>query len=245
MLASSNAILLPFASLSVKEETGETRSTMSAPLVEIADLPDELLMSIFKHAKGGTKIGNVRLSCRRFRDTSSHLLLDILDVCLTPESLARAQEISRHPTISKGIRTLQIGLCPLSSALLLDSTFLFAAVTYLREDIRGALQYSVKSQNAILDGKEFSIAAHFVPLWKQRKRLLRSWDSWETQVWSQVRMQTLHGHMDALSIFHSREQTSEVVALRRGYEKYKNAYEWQQRTLEDGTFVQAIVSMME
>lgn len=71
MLASSNAFLLPFTALSAKEEIDEKPRTASAAPPEIPDLPDELLLMIFKHAKGGTDIRNVRLSCRRFRDASS------------------------------------------------------------------------------------------------------------------------------------------------------------------------------
>ncbi|KAI7786436.1 hypothetical protein LA080_003679 [Diaporthe eres] len=76
----------------------------------ILDLADELLMNMFEHAADSADIRNIRLTCRRFCSTSSHLLLDCLDVCLTAASLARAQEISYHPPISKGIRVLHISL---------------------------------------------------------------------------------------------------------------------------------------
>ncbi|KAJ0119234.1 hypothetical protein J7T55_013471 [Diaporthe amygdali] len=74
------------------------------------DLPDELLMSIFGHTRGHANIRNIRLTCRRFCSTSSHFLLDCLQICATPASIARAQEISSHPAISKGIRAIHICL---------------------------------------------------------------------------------------------------------------------------------------
>lgn len=67
----------------------------------ILDLADELLMNIFDHAADSSDIRNILLTCRRFCSTSSHLLLDCLNVRLTPASLARAQEISCHPTIPR------------------------------------------------------------------------------------------------------------------------------------------------
>ena len=140
----------------------------------ILDLPDELLMDIFKHAKGGSDVRNIRLACRRFCSTSSHHFLGCLNVCLTASSLAKAQEISHHPITSRGIRILHISLLS-HSFRVAGSEFLLLATTHLREDIKLALEYSVNSQDVILEGKKVSVAAHFVPLWKERKRLLGSW----------------------------------------------------------------------
>jgi hypothetical protein len=40
----------------------------------ILDLPDELLMDIFKHAEGGSEVRNIRLACRRFCSTRTQSL---------------------------------------------------------------------------------------------------------------------------------------------------------------------------
>lgn len=89
--------------------------------LHILQLPDELLMKISEKVRGdfdfedddysisGIKgIKNLRLTCRRLCDTSSHLLLHRLDVALTSSSLEHLGEVSCHPSISKGIRSLQI-----------------------------------------------------------------------------------------------------------------------------------------
>ncbi|KAI0111235.1 hypothetical protein GGR51DRAFT_569257 [Nemania sp. FL0031] len=55
-------------------------------------------------------IQNVRLTCRRFCDASSHLLLDYVCVEMQTASLTRLHEISRHPTICKGIRVVDVRL---------------------------------------------------------------------------------------------------------------------------------------
>lgn len=54
------------------------------------------------------QVKQLRLTCRRFCANSSHLLKRHVKVEMTPKSLARLDEISRHPTISKGIRCIEI-----------------------------------------------------------------------------------------------------------------------------------------
>lgn len=94
--------------------------------LNILDLPDELLRHIFLHVRGDTttfefddcddggedveQVKDLRLTCRRFCATSSHLLMIYVKVDLTPESLAHLDRVSQHPTISKGIRAVKIYL---------------------------------------------------------------------------------------------------------------------------------------
>lgn len=86
--------------------------------LNILDLPDELLIKIFGLVKGGWKtslievscelwpsdiasVKNTRLTCRRFCNTSSHLLLRYLVVEMNPASLAHLDKVSRHPPSQK------------------------------------------------------------------------------------------------------------------------------------------------
>lgn len=95
----------------------------------IYDMPNEILRNILEDVRGdfdiksdkypsdGIKaIQSLRLTCWRLCDVSSPLLLHRLHVSLTRSSLAHLDEVSRHPTISKGIRALWI------CAALYDST---------------------------------------------------------------------------------------------------------------------------
>lgn len=103
-----------------KTINAEVRSKLR-PL-RIMDLPDELLMRIFTYARitfykdefcsferhlnfdTVADIKNLGLTCRRFCNASSHLLLQSLRVDMTkPSSLERLEEVSRHPTIRKGL----------------------------------------------------------------------------------------------------------------------------------------------
>ncbi|KAL1873013.1 hypothetical protein Daus18300_004154 [Diaporthe australafricana] len=107
------------------------------PLVRhlhIFDMPDEVLQMISEVVKadctrvskaprvnshgyailddfdvvGTESIKSMRLTCWRFCSASSHLLLPVLSVSITNSSLAHLDEVSRHPTISKGVRSLKI-----------------------------------------------------------------------------------------------------------------------------------------
>lgn len=83
--------------------------SLARPLLrplKIHDLPDELLMDISGYLRNPADIKNLRLSCRRLNETSSHLLMDTVHVRLNPKSLERLSEVSQHATISRGIRRL-------------------------------------------------------------------------------------------------------------------------------------------
>ncbi|EER39389.1 conserved hypothetical protein [Histoplasma capsulatum H143] len=92
--------------------------------LNILDLPNEILLKIFEFVEDmldfpfpfpfyrqGTKdIKNTRLVCWRFCNVSSQLLVRVVRVNFSELSLARLEEISRHPTISRGVRAVQIVL---------------------------------------------------------------------------------------------------------------------------------------
>ncbi|KAI0470230.1 hypothetical protein F4859DRAFT_486094 [Xylaria cf. heliscus] len=110
--------------------------------LKILDLPNELLAHIFEYVKGETGIRelyfldslsrntkdvkNLRLTCRRFYETSSHLLLPHIDVYITATSLSRSDEVSRHPYISKGVRAIRLSLSPLYDSLIAHDIRAFA-----------------------------------------------------------------------------------------------------------------------
>jgi hypothetical protein len=114
----------------VRNRIDAVNRSVARPL-NILELPNELLIRIFDFVRGqhlqhsygehhffsqygsteeARDIQNVRLTCRRFCGASSHLLLDYICLELEAESLSRLLEISQHPTISKGIRAVDIRL---------------------------------------------------------------------------------------------------------------------------------------
>ena len=90
--------------------------------LRIVDLPNETLIRIFEFVEGfdpqdsaswinpSKNIKSVRLTCRRFCQTSSHLLIRLVRVQLNNKSLARLERISNHPTLSQGVRAVRIAL---------------------------------------------------------------------------------------------------------------------------------------
>ncbi|KAG8159999.1 hypothetical protein KVR01_010636 [Diaporthe batatas] len=98
--------------------------TLANPLIRklhIFSLPEEILVMICKEVRGDIQpvrfvravanfkdIKSLRLTCRRFCGSSSHLLIHELSVSLTESSLKRLHEVSLHPAISKGVRNLRI-----------------------------------------------------------------------------------------------------------------------------------------
>lgn len=91
--------------------------------LNIQDLPDELLLEIFElmeaddvsfsfpiYGPDTKDIKNSRLVCRRFCDVSSQLLLRHVQVGFNETSLAHLEEVSRHPTIAKGVRSVEVVL---------------------------------------------------------------------------------------------------------------------------------------
>ncbi|KAI8954135.1 hypothetical protein F4801DRAFT_596194 [Xylaria longipes] len=121
--------------------------------LRILDLPNELLVRIFEYVKGDTgidelhfynfvsrtsnEIRNIRLTCRRFHATSSHLLLPFIKVNITRPSLARLDEVSRHPSISKGVRAIKLSLTPFYDSTIAHDIRAFALyhASKLRESI--------------------------------------------------------------------------------------------------------------
>ncbi|KAM7219760.1 hypothetical protein V8F06_004794 [Rhypophila decipiens] len=78
----------------------------------ILSLPNELLLAILRHVEvcSVQDIKNCRLTCRRLRDVGSELLVRVIDVECSAASLSRLEAITSHPTIARGVHTVQIWL---------------------------------------------------------------------------------------------------------------------------------------
>lgn len=206
--------------------------------LNILDLPDELLMQIFKHVKGGSdkrslyffnfdpsevkEVKVLRLVCRRFRDTSSHLLLRFITVNMTMQSLAHLEEVSHQPIISKGIRAIQVVLSFYDSVLAGD---LRDFATYQASRLRSAIlswQSSVDSQDLLSKPSEKLKTFYRTAI----ARALPIAESWEEVAANNIR-----------------EDCVNYKLLQRAHEQYKQCYK-DTATLRQGMFVQTIASAM-
>lgn len=120
---------------SMREVADASSRSRLRPL-NILDLPNELLRKIFEDSmmEGESNedyllipeyrdwgcvenIRNTRLTCRRFCNTSSHLLVRHVDVTMNPSSIAHLEEVARHPLISYGVQAVRVHLNYFSAEL--------------------------------------------------------------------------------------------------------------------------------
>ncbi|KAG8169048.1 hypothetical protein KVR01_001797 [Diaporthe batatas] len=88
--------------------------------VHIYDLPDELLLGVFRYLLNRDDIKSLRLSSKRLNETSSHLLINTLRVSPNSKSLERLDQVSRHPNISRGVCRLIVSVDVYSPELARD-----------------------------------------------------------------------------------------------------------------------------
>src|SRR5215471_11694994 len=100
--------------------------------MNLQDLPTEILTECFKYftCTYTRKLTNeelkaLRLTSKRLEAISAPLLAKVVFVYISSDSLARLEDISRHPVFSKSIRTVQISLSFYDATLANDFT-LFA-----------------------------------------------------------------------------------------------------------------------
>jgi hypothetical protein len=208
--------------------------------LHIFNLPEELLVKVFEDVRGnfdednhkysdhGVKsIQRLRLTCRRFCDASSHLLLHQLQISFTTSSLDRLDEVCRHPTISKGVRALKIDAAfydpdPAQSLREFTSEF----VEHLRLDQR---HYSSEAErqlsaysHAQMDSPQHAFpsrVAGLVKTLRKRHKILSSCTKF------------------LQSEFAEPDQDKHMAALCRLYRQYSELVIDQKALLQHGTFV--------
>jgi hypothetical protein len=203
--------------------------------LNILHLSDELLLQIFGYVRGGLEehelyffdnsganieqIKSLRQTCRRFCETSSHLLLRYIKVHIRQPSIAHLEEVSRHPTISKGIRAIQVILCFYDSVL---ASNLRAFATYQVSRLRSSIESWELAIEHLSDIDQTPKEVYQTAIAKALS-IARSWED-----------AAIHGIWD---------DCADHVILRRAQERYKQYYE-DQKILLQGSFVQAIASAM-
>ncbi|KAK6074501.1 hypothetical protein SCUP515_06373 [Seiridium cupressi] len=206
--------------------------------LNILDLPNELLIMIFENFKAKPSEGSVfgcsrcdrrsvasvRLTCHRFCDTSSHLLIDRIYVSPSAESIARLDQISRHPSINKGVKV--VVLCALNYRPENMANFQrFAETCYitLRRCTLGSI-ITLFELGKLSDGR--------------RDELLRAAsdiaNSWESFVYSGYPRPFVH-----------KANPQHIEGLRKAFEKCVEAHRVQERLIEESGFVEAIVGAAE
>ncbi|KAM7208356.1 hypothetical protein V8F20_001334 [Naviculisporaceae sp. PSN 640] len=139
----------------------------------VLDFPEELLCRIFEFVEAGEydtgyptdphqrpevafpepelqrapeaiqALQNSRLVCHRFHDASSQFLVRRVEVIPTGASLARLEQISRHPTISKGVLDIELTLTRHDTSLVDYQAFKRCLVDVLEEMELGSSSHSM------------------------------------------------------------------------------------------------------
>lgn len=226
-------------------QTSDARAQSPIQVLHIFDMPNEILREIFKCARGKfdescdnypsdgiEAIQKLRLTCWRFRDVGSPLLLHRLEVSLSASSLAHFDEVSRHASISKGIRSLQVRAaywCQTAAPSLQD--FLSDVAELMRrsewDDFRYMKAHLLKYLTQL--GSE----APGYSLHRSHAKLSKAVQT------SRKRTRII------LSCIrhHSRAETSQqdenqiIVTLRKAYERQKQLLTEQSLLLQNGSFV--------
>ncbi|KAI1136908.1 hypothetical protein F5Y05DRAFT_389449 [Hypoxylon sp. FL0543] len=221
---------------------GPKMSSVQSPSAKpphILDFPSEIFAQIFGYLRGElprydhlqredaqyfnsgpNEIKNLRLVCRRFCEESSHLLLPTVTVDICSTSLARLDKISRHPSISQGVRAVVVVLRVFSSALAheLDFEFVHHQWLELRNLVR-SWRAGVEDSN-IPEGEDGNLEAV-----TKCRRILDSWNR-------------LAENLTARNL--SDDDQRNLQLIKRVYEQYRQAYLEQERILADGSFVRAV-----
>ncbi|KAK0639498.1 hypothetical protein B0T16DRAFT_518376 [Cercophora newfieldiana] len=92
------------AHLFQKHHHGTERSS------QVEGLEEEGGFVIPRHHDDIEDIKNCRLVCQKFRDLGAEMLVRIVTVDIRGRSLNRLAEISRHPTIRRGVRAVRVAL---------------------------------------------------------------------------------------------------------------------------------------
>lgn len=242
-----HALIRQFRDLQTKSRNAFNLRARSLRKVKVGvmDLPNELLLKIFDNLKiqlhdpnyfvfdskdpiaDHTAIQNTRLTCRRFRENSSHLLVRHLDITPSMSSLEHLEELIRHPEIWRGERVLRINLRYYCTTIAEDFQ---SFATMCAQD----LQHKVGPFKELLaydeDRKEWIDKGYSLETLERgvlnARRILSAWRPFTNRVPTQE-----GASLDAAP-----------PVLQSGYERYREMLRQQQEILRDGYFARTVAA---
>lgn len=204
----------------------------------VLHLPDELLLGIFDNFKGSMywdylflrrlthnmeTIQNARLTCRRFCDNSSHLLVPYLYVSPTPSSLKRLEQVTSHPSISRGLCLLKIS-ARFYSAAIANNHREFARMCYRRvQQKTERLEEALEEFGGLTrHGPESVVRADV----EKARHILSCWEP--------------------IAFGEDTDQVNQhdpaVAAILRGHRRYRENFEQHENMLRDSFFARAVAA---
>lgn len=217
--------------------------------LQIFDLPNEVLgliacnvrdyvvcdFDIPPFSRDIESVKSMRLTCRRFCDASSHLLLPVLRVSITTTSLAHLDEVSRHPSISKGVRSLNICASVYSPTNFRDLRELIGLVTQkLQKDLDKRATSMISILKKHLCKGSYDSSSNFY--WEKSPVL----DKAQTFERYQNTLLACKKYVEGIPL--EPDEDRSISALRRVYEQHRQLVGDQETLLGDDTFAQAVVA---
>lgn len=233
--------------------------------LRIQDLSPELLRIIFDNLRGNLEernfwpdikykadtvnIQNVRLTCREFRDASSHLLFRYLEVSPSRLSLERLERVMRYSENFRGDRMLRIDM-RYYSANIAQNFQLFSVMC--REQLRTKIvsiermleEEDVGSDDDASEDVDDTASEDFVPGLAFQIPELKVYleDLIVQHVTKARRILSAWAGLVSDPTDESAHLDEAVVALQRGHEHYRALFQEQDEILRGGHFARAVAA---
>lgn len=232
----------------------------------VLSLPDELLLDIFQQVKeyrptnkalhagfasSSSHIAAVRLTCRRFAATSSHLLVHYIRLDgMSLRSLEKLEAISHHPLIKHGVRIIRLELrCYVPNLAEDIGEFARWAVERVlevarrrrrsfEEEVESSTNEDCNTTNSLMKKRD-ELAASL-------RRLKATLDVWSSMSAKDGDQRPIHPFSDAgkYDQQHQKSEVSSVVesescirSLREAHDLYRRLYKEQEALRENNGFV--------
>ncbi|CAG9980899.1 unnamed protein product [Clonostachys byssicola] len=200
----------------------------------ILDMPEEILCNIFEFVEdfpwefhelwhfASKDIKNCRLTCQAFNRISSRFFLHSVPVGLTASSLSRFNEISSHPTISKGVHCVRAILRFYDTSL---GDSLRAFILHNANMLRDRVQ-SIEEMKSWRYQKDVSEETG-VRIVESLKEALACWHRVASDTQAQSLDDQDHPHLELLKATH---------------ERYQSLCAYQDEMWQSGRFLQAVAT---
>ncbi|CAL8578327.1 hypothetical protein XPA_004116 [Xanthoria parietina] len=211
----------------------------------ILDMPDEILVKVCEYldVEGSidilrygsaficspSDIKNLRLTCRRFCNTSSHLLLPFVRVELNKTSVEHLVTVSQHPTISKGVRAVKVVLDYYDYELANDFALFAEYFAAKLAEHAGFLEY--------MDREEFKDQEIFKDQEGNRKETIQK--AWQLENFC---LSFASGAVDEADFG---ANPSHRNLLQRAHEEYRSSVTDQKQVCENGTFCRTVAAAID
>lgn len=214
--------------------------------LHILDFPNEILYAIidamdktplrYYHTRSdmsSNPVINFRMTCKRFCDIASHLLVRSVKVNFTEASISHLEEISEHPTISKGIQVVEVYLTFFSRELSQSFKMFvkhFAKGLLEHMEIEYGTQSNYGGRRAWLEG--LWEAKNVQKSWNRilKPKRARKLDPWEFD--------------DDDSPLDKEEDAAHSILLKEAHRDYQRLYAEQEAIRKNGKLVQAVAAAM-